>query len=333
VGKGSQVAARFEMSDDDFYDVVYVVEPNYAGWRLDLYLCEKIQRLSRTRAQFLIKHRVQCEKSLKPSTSVYPGLTFSLRRKVLEEPPTTDLPATVIYRDADVIAVDKPAGLPMHPTARYFKETLVARLRDMTGPGEKIDPAHRIDRETSGIVVCGNRPEVTIALKAAFADGRVHKAYLAIVEGHPDWDKCTIDAPLAVGGAVVRIKVEVNRAAGKEAVTDAECVARFDGPDGAPFSIIRARPRTGRQHQIRAHLSHVGFPLVGDKIYGPDENYFVRFTEHALDDAARARLRLPRHALHAAELELVHPTTKKILKIESPLPEDLSGFVATLKKR
>src|SRR6185312_1561356 len=86
VGKGSQVAARFEMSDDEFYDVTYVVEPNYAGWRLDLYLCEKIQRLSRTRAQFLIKHRVHCEKPLKPSTAVYPGLTFSLRRKVLEKP-------------------------------------------------------------------------------------------------------------------------------------------------------------------------------------------------------------------------------------------------------
>ena len=317
---------------DEFYDKLFVVEPNYAGWRLDRYLCEKIARLSRTRAQYLIKHSIQCEKPLKPSTPVYPGLKFSLRKKVLDEPPTTDLPATVLYRDADVIAVDKPTGLPMHPTARYFKGTLVARLREMTGPGEKIDPAHRIDRETSGIVICGLRPEVTTKLKAAFADGHVKKAYLAIVEGHPDWEKCTIDVPLSVGGAVVRIKVEVDRVEGKEAVTDAECVARYEGSDGALFSLVRARPRTGRQHQIRAHLSHVGFPLVGDKIYGPDETFFVRFTEHALDDAARARLRLPRHALHAAELELVHPTTKKILKIESALPEDLSGFLATLKQ-
>jgi 23S rRNA pseudouridine1911/1915/1917 synthase len=316
---------------DEFYDKLFVVEPNYDGWRLDHYLCEKIQRLSRTRAQYLIKNNIECERPLKPSTAVFPGLKFVLRRRVREEPPTTDLPATVLYRDADVIAVDKPPGLPMHPTARYFQSTLVARLREMTGPGEKIDPAHRIDRETSGIVVCGLRPEVTIKLKAAFENGHVKKAYLAIVEGHPSWEKCTIDEPLSVGGEVVRIKVEIDRAEGKEAITDAECVARYQGPDGTAFSLVRARPRTGRQHQIRAHLSHAGFPLVGDKIYGPDETFFVRFTEHALDDAARARLRLPRHALHAAELELVHPTTKKILKIESPLPEDLSGFLATLK--
>jgi 23S rRNA pseudouridine1911/1915/1917 synthase len=106
-----------------------------------------------------------------------------------------------------------------------------------------------------------------------------------------------------------------------------ELVSRHVGPDGTRFAVVRARPRTGRQHQIRAHLSHLGLPLVGDKIYGPDETFFVRFTEHALDDAARARLRLPRHALHAAELSLTHPTQGSRLTITSPLPPDLQAFL------
>lgn len=316
---------------DEFYEVRFEVEPNYAGWRLDRYLCEKIPRLSRTRVQELIKRSVTSDRPLKPSTLVFAGLRFSLRKKVLEEPPTTDAPATVLYRDADLVAVDKPAGLPMHPTARYFKGTLVARLREMAGPGEKLDPAHRIDRETSGIVLCGARPEVTTRLKHAFAHGQIAKAYLAIVEGAPAFESTTIDAPLSVGGAVVRIKVVVDVEHGKPAVTEVEVVARYRDQSGAPFALLRAHPRTGRQHQIRAHLSHIGLPLVGDKIYGPDETLFVRFTEHALDDAGWARLRLERHALHAAEVALAHPTTGARLRIESPLPADLAGFLAGLE--
>lgn len=318
---------------DEFYEVPFEVEPNYAGWRLDRYLCEKIPRLSRTRVQELIRESLRCERPLKPSTPVAPGLKFWLRKKVLEEPPTTDEPVTVLHRDADLVALDKPHGLPMHPTARYFKGTLVARIREMAGPGEKWDPAHRIDRETSGIVLCGTRPEVTSRLKTAFANGWIKKAYLALVEGEPDFEARTIDAPLSVGGEVVRIKVEVGRADGKEAVTDVEVVARYRDREGVPFALIRARPRTGRQHQIRAHLSHVGLPLVGDKIYGPDETFFVRFTEHALDDAARARLRLDRHALHAAEVELQHPMTRAPMRIESPLPKDLADFIGGLEER
>lgn len=324
--------ARFVHMAEEFFEVPFVVEPNYAGWRLDRYLCEKIPRLSRTRVQELIKSSIRCDRPLKPSTLLQPGLKFWLRKKVLQEPPTTDLPLQVLHRDRDLIVVDKPSGLPMHPTARYFKGTLVARVRLLAAPGEKLDPAHRIDRETSGIVVCGTRPEVTTKLKADFADGKVSKAYLAIVEGDPAFESRTIDASLSVGSDVVRIKVEVGRPGGKAAVTDVEVVARYRGADGTPFALIRARPRTGRQHQIRAHLSHVGLPLVGDKIYGPDQNFFVRFTEHALDDAARARLRLERHALHAAEIEFAHPTTRERLRIECALPEDLAGFLATLER-
>jgi 23S rRNA pseudouridine1911/1915/1917 synthase len=324
------------MADElEFYEVPFEVEANYAGWRLDRYLCEKIPRLSRTRVQELIRNSLRtegAEKSLKPSTPVKAGLRFWLRKRVLEEPPTTDEPSPVLYQDEHMVAVDKPSGLPMHPTARYFKGTLVARLREMAGPGEKLDPAHRLDRETSGIVLCGKRPEVTTRLKADFAHSRIHKTYLALVEGSPDFERRTIDLPLSVGGEVVRIKVVVDHANGKEAITEVEVVASYRDASGAAFAMVRCRPKTGRQHQIRAHLGHVGLPLVGDKIYGPDENYFVRFTEHALDEEALARLRLPRHALHAAEVSFDHPVTRKPLVVSSPLAADLQAFLDGLKR-
>ena len=315
---------------DEHYEVPFVVEPNYDGWRLDLYLCEKIPRLSRTQAQGLIRRSLRSDKPLKPSSPVRPGLRFWLRKKVLDEPPTTDLPAEVVLRDAHVVVVDKPAGLPMHPTARYFQGTLVARLRQMAEADQKLDPAHRLDPETSGLVLCGTRPEVTSKLKRDFALGRVRKAYLAIVEGDPAWERTTIDAPLSVGGEVVRIKVRVDPVNGKPATTEVEVVSRHRDAAGLPFTLVRARPLTGRQHQIRVHLSHLGFPLVGDKIYGPDETCFVRFTEHALDDADRARLRLDRHALHAAELAFDHPVTHERLALTTPPPRDLADFLAGL---
>lgn len=319
---------------DGFHETEYVVEHNYVGWRLDLYLCEKVKRLSRARVQRLIKVALRNDgpKPLKASTLLVPGMRFWLRRPVRDEPPTTTEPSPVVFEDEHLIAVDKPADLPMHPSARYFAGTLVARLRAMQPEGEKWDPAHRLDRETSGLVLCGRNVEASRRLKHAFAEGWVRKAYLAIVEGHPEWEREVVDAPLAVGGEVVRIKVEVDRKHGKEARTELECVQRYVDAEGTPFSLVRARPLTGRQHQIRVHLSLLGLPLVGDKIYGPDEQLFIRFTERALDEADLAQLRLPRHALHAEQVELPHPFTRAPLRIQTPLPRDLAGFLAPLKK-
>ncbi|MFZ5471397.1 MAG: RluA family pseudouridine synthase [Myxococcota bacterium] len=308
-------------------EVEFVVEPNYAGWRLDRYLCEKIRRLSRTRVQRIIERDLVSERPLKPSSLVTPGLTFRLRKRVLEEP---EVPApeelVELYRDEWLLVLDKPAGLPIHPTARYHQGTLVSLLRRRYGDSCKADPAHRLDRETSGLVVCGLSVEATRRLKRAFHQGEVAKEYLAICEGHPATDELEVDAPVAEGGALVRIAVRIDPVAGKRALTRFEVLRRFTRV-GEPFSLLRALPRTGRQHQIRIHLKSVGLPLVGDKIYGPDEGYFDRFSRHALEPEAWARLRLSRHALHAAKLSFTHPGTGKQLCFESPLPADLSAFL------
>ncbi len=313
--------------------VSFTVEPNYAGWRLDRYLKEKIQRLSRERVQHLIAHRLECAgRRLKPSTRVVPGLTFALLRTA-EPEPEANLDFGIVHDDGALLVVDKPAGLPVHPTARYSANTFTSAARARF-PERKVDPAHRLDRETSGLLACGSAPEWTKKLKRAFADGKVAKTYLALALGTPAAPRFAVDAALAVtgeSGVRVRMHVAAVEAGGLPSSTEFEVLERRRAADGAPVTLLACRPRTGRQHQIRAHLHHAGLPLVGDKIYGPDEAIFDRFTRHALTDDDRARLRLARQALHAWRLELPHPRTGERVTLEAPFPADLAEFWATCR--
>jgi 23S rRNA pseudouridine1911/1915/1917 synthase len=231
----------------------------------------------------------------------------------------------VVYDDGALVVVDKPAGLPVHPTARYHLHTFTALARERF-PARKVDPAHRLDRETSGLLACGGAPEDTKRLKRAFAEGRVAKTYLALALGAPAADRFEVDAPLALTGAsAVRVRMHVH-GGGQPSATEFEVLGRRAAPDGAPVALLACRPRTGRQHQIRAHLHHAGLPLVGDKIYGPDEEIFDRFTRRAMTPDDHAALRLPRQALHAWRLELPHPRTGDPLALEAPLARDLAAF-------
>jgi 23S rRNA pseudouridine1911/1915/1917 synthase len=309
----------------DYVETEFTVEPNYAGWRLDRYLCGKISRLSRTRAQKIIRNSVISDRRLKPSTLVKPGLSFKLRRRAMDEP-ETPREITELFQDAALLVVDKPAGLPMHPSARYHSGTLVNVIRTRYGPDFRADPAHRLDRETSGIIVCGRTLESCQRLMRAFMDGEVHKEYLAITEGAPAEDSFEVDAPIAEGTELIRIAVRIDREVGKPARTRFQVLRRFER-DGAMFALVRAFPETGRQHQIRVHLREAGFPIVGDKMYGPDEGYFDRFSKHCLEPEAWDKLRLPRHALHAARIRFPHPVTGTEVEFESPLPPDLREFL------
>ncbi len=304
----------------------FTVEANYAGWRLDRYLQDKIRRLSRERVQHLIAHRLEADggRRLKPSTRVVPGLSFALLKDA-EPEPDAPLDFGVVHDDGALFVVDKPAGLPVHPTARYAANTFTSAVK-VRFPDRKIDPAHRLDRETSGLLACGGAPEWTKRLKRDFAHGRVAKTYLALAAGAPAADRFAVDAPLALTGAsAVRVRMHVAEG-GLPSTTEFEVLERRAAPDGMPVALLACRPRTGRQHQIRAHLHHAGLPMVGDKIYGPDELIFDRFTRRELTDDDRALLRLARHALHAWRLELPHPATREPVRLEAPLPEDLRAF-------
>jgi len=311
---------------EGFVDVEFVVEPNYAGWRLDRYLGQKIRRMTRERLQGIILRGVRChEGRLKPSTPVYPGLAFRLRRPMADEPETpTTLP--LLFQDDWLLVVDKPAGLPIHPTARYIKGTLVTLLRERF-PDTYPEPVHRLDRETSGLVVCGRTTEACRVLGRLFLSRDVHKEYLALCEGHPPEDTFSVDAPIAEGTELIRIAVRIDAVEGKESRTRFQVLQRFTR-EGQPFSLVRCYPETGRQHQIRIHLHVAGFPLVGDKMYGPDPGYFDRFSRHCLEPEAWERLRLPRHALHAAHIAFSHPGTGAPVTFDSPLPADLEDFIA-----
>ncbi|MBK7862810.1 MAG: RluA family pseudouridine synthase [Archangiaceae bacterium] len=300
-------------------EIEFVVEPNYDGWRLDKYLCVKIRRLSRTRVQRIIERDVQG--ALKASSRVERGQVIRIRRSLMAEP--DDIPPASalveLYRDEQLLVLDKPAGLPIHPTARYHHGTLVSQLKER---GVEAWPAHRLDRETSGLVVCGRTLQASQHLMEAFSGGTVKKQYLAIVEGSPP-DRFEVAAAIAEGTELIRIAVRIDEREGRPAQTAFEVEQRFAG-----FALVRAFPHTGRQHQIRIHLKTAGYPIVGDKMYGPDPGYFDRFSKHCLEEEAWEKLRLPRHALHAARIEFQHPVTRAQVDFTSPLPADLAEFLA-----
>ncbi len=326
--------------------VHYQVEENYAGWTLAAYVAEKLKRpLPGDRLLRLLRSRalVHTEPQLLPETPVWPGLRFALRKRSpgdAGEPPKVP----VVYEDDALLVLDKPAGLALHPTARYHVTTLTWALenRHRNASGEKPDPAHRLDRETSGLVACGRNPVFTRRLKAAFAVRQVSKAYLALAEGEPAEEKFEVQVPLVVGGGRVKVKVRVDEA-GAPSQTHFEVVARYRDAAGKPLALLRCVPLTGRQHQIRAHLQAAGFPLVGDKLYGPSEEIFLRLAEsdgtpapvgmfdELIAPDERAALRLWRQALHACELIVPHPATGEPMRFESPLPADIADLIATLR--
>ena len=280
---------------------------DHAGWRLDHYLKQQIPRLSRTRLQAIIEQQLTREsgRPFKPSTAVAAGDVFVIRRPARAEPPC---PRTLtVLRDApDYVVVDKPAGLPVHASAKFYFNTLTAVLRERYG-----DPApqicHRLDRETSGALVCAKSREAAALIKGAFAAKHVRKAYLAIVRGQPPWDEETaIDVPLALAGpdddtTLPGVRM-VPRAGGLPSLTRVRVLER-----GPRHALVRCVPITGRQHQIRAHLAHAGFPIAGDKLYAFGDAAFRRFCDEGLTPELAALFELPRQALHAAEVTFPDP--------------------------
>jgi 23S rRNA pseudouridine1911/1915/1917 synthase len=298
----------------------FLVEGECGGWRLDRFLCKKIPRLSRARLQRVIRGECWIDgRAAKPSSTVTPGQRVTFRRPAPVEPEAPrELP--LLHVDDAFYAFDKPAGIAMHPTAKYHYSTITSVLREKF-PGEALQITHRLDLETSGVLLIARSYEAAVALKRAFAKRRVHKRYLAIVHGALDGE-VTVDAPLGLAGGLVRVKMGVRtvEAGGLPSRTRFRPRARH-----GVYTTVDCWPETGRQHQIRAHLDHIGHPIVGDKLY-PDERVFADYQDHGWEAVAE-RLPLPRQALHAAELRFPHPTTGAEVIVESGLPADLRAFV------
>lgn len=322
--------------------------PEDAGQRLDRWLAQRIEDLSRARIQALIHdgYVSDGETIREARTPVKPGATY---RVELPPPVAPDvagepLPLSIVHEDADLIVIDKPAGLVVHPAAGHATGTLVNALiahcgESLSGIGGVKRPGivHRLDKDTSGLLVVAKTDAAHQGLAEQFKshgrDGRLFRSYLAFVWGRLPLAKGSINARLGRSQAN-RMKIAVTRGeAGRSATTHYEVVKVFPGerPTG-DVSLVRLVLETGRTHQIRVHLAHIGHPVLGDAVYG--SGFRTRLA--ALRDAARiASSKLSRQALHAETLQFEHPASGKKLKFNSELPEDLRrlavAFEATEK--
>jgi 23S rRNA pseudouridine1911/1915/1917 synthase len=309
-----------------FVDVTFTVEPNYAGWRLDRYLCEKIRRLSRTRVQRILERSLVADRPLKPSTRVHPGLTFTLRRRTQAEP---DVPEEIVelHLDQSLLVLDKPAGLPIHPTARYHHHTLVKLLERKHGPALRRPGAPARPRDLRA-ARCGRGAEASRALMRAFQSGEVHKEYLAVVEGNP---RCLRRRRAHRRGHRPGAHCGPRRRPRRQARLHPLRGRAPLRPGRCSVALSVASPRPGASTRSASTPARPASRWWGQDLR-PDPGYFDRFSKRCLEPEAWARLRLPRHALHAARLAFSHPTTGAGLRFESPLPPDLSDFCLAIPR-
>ena len=234
----------------------------------------------------------------------------------------------IVAETEDYVVVDKPPFLLIHPSKPDGTPTLWAALRELLAfelvNGGQVSIVNRLDRETSGLVLIAKNAAAARRFGLAMERRLVEKEYLAIVRGWPEWEKTVVDAPLARRGAhgpsAIWLKQAIHEK-GAPALTEFRVEDRFVRQE-TPCAVIRAIPQTGRTHQIRVHLAHLGHPLIGDKIYGPDEKLYLRFIKTGWTDELQRHLLLPRHALHSARLRI-----EGDFDWQSPLPEDLQEWI------
>ena len=236
-------------------------------------------------------------------------------------------PLSILYEDEEVVAVDKPPLVAVHPSGRHMSDTLIQRVhahfREEVEAGTMVPRlCHRLDRETSGIVLVAKHPRTHPVLMGQFEGREVEKAYLALVHGTGLTEALSITDPIgAARASTIRLKMAV-RADGLPSRTDVE-VLEVAGD----LSLVRCDLFTGRQHQIRVHLAARGHPIVGDKLYGEDDGLFLRAAAGQLSDADRRALVLERHALHNHRLRFTSPAAGPV-EVVSPLAEDMAALLA-----
>ncbi|QHD66416.1 RluA family pseudouridine synthase [Sphingobium yanoikuyae] len=298
-----------------------------AGLRLDRALAELLPDLSRERIKALIVEGqiVSGGRSLNPSMKVAVGQDYSitLLAPVALDAVAQDIPLDIVHEDADLIVVDKPAGLVVHPAAGNLDGTLVNALLhhcdgQLSGIGGVARPGivHRIDKDTSGLLVVAKSDKAHEGLARQFKDHSIDRLYAAIVYGIPTPGSGTVDAWIGRSDAD-RKKMAVHREGrGKHAVTHYRVMERLRGA-----AMVECRLETGRTHQVRVHMAHLGHPLIGDPVYGRDRKGFKSILE---------TLGFKRQALHAKRLGFIHPVTEEPLAFDSPLPADMQELLSEL---
>jgi len=239
---------------------------------------------------------------------------------------------TILDETEDYLVVNKPAPLQIHPSKPKDNGlTLWDGLRELLSyelvNGGQVSIINRLDRETSGLVLIAKNSATARRFGKAMMRRQMQKSYLAIVHGHPDWESRIVEAPIVRATEVTECDIFVKQIVHE---AGASCTSEFRVQqrwlrDGQPFSLIQALPHTGRMHQLRVHLSHVGLPVVGDKLYGVDESCYLEFIRTGWTDSLASRLILPRQALHSHRLEVRDEGSQ--LAWDAPLTKDLAAFV------
>lgn len=321
------------------------IDAKDAARRLDAVLADHIDTLSRNRLQTLIKQghvTMSGAKIVEPKFRVNEGQEFNVTLPEPEDPDPKgeDIPLSIAYEDDDVIVIDKPAGLVVHPGAGNWTGTLVNALinhcgESLSGIGGVKRPGivHRIDKDTSGLLVVAKTDQAHQHLTKQFADhgrtGPLERAYFALVWGAPASHRGTINTNLA-RSTNNRQKIAVVKTSGRHAITHWQIRERF-GPKETPdfAALVECRLETGRTHQIRVHMAHTGHPLIGDDDYGSGFKTKVNRLKEPLKTTVK---NFTRQALHAGILAFEHPKSGKTMRFESDLPIDFIGLLDALRK-
>lgn len=315
-----------------------------AGSRLDAFIAAHNDRFSRSRFKALIKQgqvAVGARTIVEPNYRVNAGevITIQLPEPDDPVPKAEKIPLDVVYEDDAVIVIDKPSGMVVHPAAGNWTGTLVNALiahcgDSLSGIGGVRRPGivHRLDKDTTGLMVVAKSDQAHRGLAAQFADhgrsGALERAYQALLWGVPPAVKGTVDAPLARSTANRQRRAVATN--GKHAVTHWRRLETFGGGSRESVAaLVECRLETGRTHQIRVHMAHIGHPLIGDRDYGAGFATKSKKLPQPLREVVES---FPRQALHAGILGFEHPVSGEHLRFESALPDDFSSMIATFRK-
>ena len=300
----------------DWIEVPCDVRGELAGLRLDAYLVKRLKGRSRSEVQKLIAAgRVTLAgRPAKASSRVAAGEKVGVLFPRREDPPARHAELPILYEDAELLAVNKPGDVLSHPTDKV-KENSVVRILARQRPQERLHLVHRLDRETSGVLVLAKTPAAARALSRQFESRSVRKDYLAVVAGKVEFEKRVVDLALEREGG--EIKVRQKTGSGRPAATELQRLWASEHR-----SLVRATPRTGRLHQIRVHLAAVGHPVLGDKLYNGSGWAYLKALRGDLSEADRAILGASRQLLHAWRLRLRLSASGMELELVAPPPPE-----------
>lgn len=324
----------------------FLAAPEDAGKRLDQFLVTKLTDVSRSRVQQLISE----EKVLLNGAPARASVKLRGGEKVavlgeVQLPPLKaipeDIPLDIVYEDDDLAVINKPAGMMVHAGAGASDDernrgtlvnALLHRFQKLSNVSGDLRPGivHRLDKDTSGLIVVAKNDSTHRKLGAQFSSREVHKRYIALVHGWLKQERGTIRDRIS-RDRVRRTRMTTRRSEGREAITDYRLRRKFDTPYGK-FSLVDVDIHTGRTHQIRVHMASLGHPVVGDTLYGAPRELRLVATAKGKPGAPEAVLSLGRNFLHAAALEFTHPRTGKKIALERALPAELDQFLMNLQR-